>query len=149
MTNSNTILDEEARRIHLETYGSILFCPKRDTLCSFMEGAWLVGCGRTTCILDDPEYQKLKQRQQERRDMLAEEERRHRMEERESEKIRNQTKQERSFIDQKLEEAHRLEEMSQKAFRRNKPNKGHEYFNRAKNLRFEAYNYAKERGIRL
>ena len=140
---------EQARQEHLAKYGSMLYCPERNTLCSFMDGMWMTGCERDGCILDDPNYQALKRKQEAIKEQRMEEERQQKAEERESEQIRNQTKMARSYIDRTLEEAHRMENLSQKAFHRNKPNLGHDYFNRAKHLRFEAYRYAKEHGIRL
>lgn len=42
----------------MQKYGSMLFCPERETLCFYMDGMWVTGCERDGCILDDPEYQK-------------------------------------------------------------------------------------------
>lgn len=129
----------EARQAHLEKYGSIIYCPERDTLCSFMDNAWETGCVRKGgCILDDPEDQALQARIKKR---LQEKERLD-AEERETEHIRN-------HIDRQMREAHRLEKLSREAFRNNRPNEGHELFNKAKFLRFETFEYAKKHGVRI
>lgn len=49
-------LKEEIRRQqerHMKKHGSILFCPERNTICTFMFGAWEIGCQRALCIKDD------------------------------------------------------------------------------------------------
>ena len=142
MTNSMA----EARQAHLEKYGSIIYCPDRDTLCSFMDNAWETGCAREGgCILDDPEDQALQARIKKSR----QEKERLDAEEREAEHIRNQKNEVRNHIDRQMQEVHRLEKMSQEAFRNNRPNKGHELFNKAKFLRFETFEYAKKHGVRI
>ena len=57
---------EAERQQHIEEYGSFLYCPKHGNLCCYMENVWETGegCGRTPCIAEDPEYQKLQEQQQ-------------------------------------------------------------------------------------
>lgn len=50
-------MNEDLRIRRCEQYGSFLYCPKRDTLCF---GRYTdEECKYESCILDDPEYQKL------------------------------------------------------------------------------------------
>ena len=50
-------MNEELRMQRVEQYGSFLYCPLRNTLCF---GRYTDReCGYDSCILDDPEYQKL------------------------------------------------------------------------------------------
>ena len=135
---------EQARQQHIKQYGSMLYCPDRDTLCFEMNDAWISGCRREQCCLDDPEYRALRELQERNRRKTA------RMNEKEPDQtIRNQSKMARSYVDKLLEEANRLEARSQEAFRRNRPNDGHTLFNEAKQKRFKAYEYAEKKGIRL
>ena len=120
----------------------MLYCPERDTLCFEMNDAWISGCRAEKCCLDDPEYIARKER-------ILERNRRPAQEKETEQKIRNQSKMGRSYVDKLFDEAHRLEERSQQAFRRNRPNEGHTLFNEAKQKRFEAYEYAKKKGIRV
>ena len=127
---------EEMRRAyetHLEKYGSILYCPKRKTLCSFMDGAWKDGCQREVCIMDDPEYKRLK------KVIEANRNRHNTPREEKHEGIRNQSGQCSSYVQR--HEIHKLEEESQKAFRRNNPNKGHTLFNEARIKRYKLKEY--------
>lgn len=110
--------NEEARRRHLEQYGSMLYCPERKTLCVFMEGMWGTGCERDLCIIDDPENQKLQRKIEQNRQKQIEAERRHREEER-----------------------------TQEAYRNNDPKKGDELFSKARYRRGELRKYMTERGI--
>ena len=53
-------MNEELRIQRVEQYGSFLYCPVRDTLCF---GRYTDSeCKYDSCILDDPEYQKLQER---------------------------------------------------------------------------------------
>ena len=114
---------DQARQQHLDKYGSMLYCPERNTLCSFMEGMWGTGCEREGCILDDSDYQ--------RQQRLIETNRMHRELDRRAEK-REETKnspapirtQRKTHIDYAWEKIHRLEEQSREAYRRNRPKKG-------------------------
>ena len=128
---------EVARRMHMQQYGSFLYCADRDTLCDCMNAVWKTGrdCRRSPCILDDPEYQKLQQRI-ERNRMLEMENRR---KEEKAEPIRDQRNYIKSHKQQMFDEIHRLEEESAKAFRENKPNLGESLFNKARIMRGELW----------
>ena len=139
---------EEARKEHLEKYGSILYCPERQTLCSFRDGMWMTGCERESCILDDPEYQALMEKQKRFRQKQVEEEQKRRLEEQEAERIRDQRNQIQNYINRQLAEIHRLEEQSQRAYRNNWPKRGDDLFGRARRLRGELRQYMNEHGIR-
>lgn len=127
---------EEERQQHIAQYGSFLFCPEHGNLCSFMEETWNTGCGcgRTPCIIDDPEDIELKKRQAEnRRKRDAEEKLRREAEKKEPPApIRRQTK---SWRDIQVERIQRLEEESEQAYRRNRPRIGEEKLHQAIILR--------------
>lgn len=136
---------EQARQQHIKQYGSMLYCPDRDTLCFEMNDAWISGCQAKKCCLDDPDYIARREKNEKRNQRGTEKSR----EEETAQTIRNQSKMARSYVDKLLEEANRLEARSQEAFRRNRPNDGHTLFNEAKQKRFKAYEYAEKKGIRL
>lgn len=120
---------EKARREHVKRYGSMLYCDKgRSECCSNMDGAWLTGCQRPVCILDDPEDQILQKRIEAKRKLQAAEEKK---KQEEPGPIRNQKNYIQSYKEKMMAEIHRLEEASQEAFHQNKPNLGHTLFNRA------------------
>ena len=139
--------NEEARQRHLKKYGSMLFCPERETLCVFMEGMWGTGCERDLCIIDDPENQKLQRKIEENRQKQIEAERRHREEERTAAPIRDQRNLTKPYIQKEIDEIHQMEERSQEAYRNNDPKKGDELFSRARYRRGELRKYMTERGI--
>lgn len=137
-------LKEEVRRQqkkHLEEHGSILFCPERNTICTFMFGAWEIGCQRVPCIKDDLEDIALQKRIEFKRKM--ETKKSHHDEQ--AAPIRNQTSRIRSFRQQKLDEIHRLEKRSQEAYHDNRPQLGDTLFNRARILRGELKKWEDER----
>lgn len=116
---------EELRRAHIEKYGSFLRCPKRDTICSFMEEA-LCGsgkCERDPCILDDPEYLKLQERIAKNVKRNAERVKREREEEKMNPPapIRTQNKYPEDDMWARIQ---RLEQESREAYKRNKPKIG-------------------------
>lgn len=135
------------REQHLKKYGSMLFCPERNTLCVYMEGMWGTGCERDLCIQDDPENQKLQKKIEENRRKQIERERRHREEEKAAAPIRDQRRQNKPYIQKELDEIHRLEEQSQKAYRNNDPKRGDTLFNKARIRRGELRKYMTDRGI--
>lgn len=121
---------EKARREYVKQHGSMLVCSKgRSERCSFMDGAWLTGCQRPICILDDPEDQILQKRIEANRKL--QEAAPKKREQEEPAQVRNQKNFIQSYKDKMMAEIHRLEEASQKAFHRNNPNLGHTLFNRA------------------
>lgn len=128
---------EAERREHVRKYGSFLFCPKRETICSYMEQKWKTGedCSRTPCILDDPINIKLQKTIEQNRKMNQI------TEEKPQKNIRNQSSQCTSYVQRKRVEIRRLEEESKIAFRRNNPNKGHTLFNEAMIMRQELKKY--------
>lgn len=125
---------------HLKEHGSILFCPERNTICTFMFGAWEIGCQRVPCIKDDMEDIALQKRIEIRR--AAEKRKNH---DEQAAPIRNQTGRIKSYRQQKLDEIHRLEERSQEAYHDNRPQLGDTLFNRARILRGELKKWEDER----
>lgn len=140
MKNDVSLL-EEARQEHMKEHGSMLYCVERDTICAFMQDAWISGCQRSLCILDDPENIALMKRIELKRIENA------RLEKRKDEQaapIRNQTGRTGSYKQRKLEEIHRLEEQSQQAYHNNNPRQGETLFNRAQIMRGELKRWEKE-----
>lgn len=127
---------ESERQQHIEQYGSFLYCPQRDALCSFMEEKWKTGCscGRDECILDDPEYIALKKTQKRNQARIADIQRKRHEEERSAAPIRTQNK---SWRDTCLKRIQRLEEESRQAYRRNRPKLGEWKLHEAMMLRRE------------
>lgn len=137
---------EIARREHLKKYGSMLHCDKgRSKCCSFMYGAWITGCQRPVCILDDEEDQALQKRIEEKRNRRIEEERRHGKREEKAAPIRDQRNRIRSYEQIELAAIHRLEEKSRQAFYNNNPDLGHTLFNRAGIRRQELKKYIEQK----
>ena len=132
---------EAARETHIKMYGSFLYCKERDTLCAFMDGAWETGCKRKTCILDDPDYIALQNRIEHNRKRAAF----RKKEDSQAAPIRNQKNMIRSHERRLLDEIHRLEEDSQKAFRDNRPADGETLFRRAQIMRGELKEYQERR----
>lgn len=114
---------EELRQEHVRKYGSFLHCPERKVLCSFMEEALCKTgvCERQQCILDDPEYQKLKERI--RKKFEENEKKRQQLKEEDEPpiRIRSPRKNPDMYIWAKI---NRLEEESREAYRRNRPKVG-------------------------
>lgn len=135
--------EAEGRRIeHVKRFGSFLYCPKRDIHCSVMEKNIREGteCERKPCLLDDPEVIEMKRRQEQNRKKREAEETQSRWEE--QEKAPATRKSRTSTYEQRMwEKIHRLEEASQRAFRRNDPNRGHTLFNEARMMRYELREY--------
>ena len=124
---------ETKRQQHIEEYGSFLYCPKHGNLCCYMENVWETGenCGRTPCIIEDPQYQMLQARI--RRNVARRDEKKPEKEERPN-NIRRQTK---TWEEQQLEKIDRLEEESRQAYRRNRPKVGEDKLHQAIMLRAE------------
>ena len=125
---------EETRRLeHVKAYGSFLYCPKKDTLCSYQEENVQKGieCARRPCILDDP-------RDIERKKVIAANriaqqiENAKRPKEEPCAPIRSPKKTRR---DPRLELIEKLERESEAAYKRNKPNLGEEKLQKAIMLR--------------
>lgn len=105
-------MNEELRMQRCSQYGSFLYCPDRDTLCF---GRYTdQECCYDSCILDDPEYQKLQERISQNR------------------MKRNAKKEETAFIppsrpkkrtpeSEAWEEIHEKEELARILYRKNKP----------------------------
>lgn len=128
---------EREREEHIQRYGSMLFCPERETLCVYMDGMWATGCEREGCILDDMEYQKLQEVIRKNREEAS---RRQAEAERKAVEAakRNAEKEKRErFIAEKMKEISRIEEMSREAYRRNRPRRGDELFEKARSMRIE------------
>lgn len=126
------VMYENARKKHIEIYGSFLHCPRTGHLCCFMEEQWKTGrkCERTPCILDDPEHQRLQETIRQNMAKRAKE----RPKEEEATQIRRQTK---TWKDLQWEKIHRLEEESARAYRENRPKVGEEKLNQAIRLERE------------
>lgn len=128
---------EEARQKHMAMYdGSMLTCPKHGNTCEHMMGAWITGCQRKPCLLEDPEYIEQQKR-------IRENVRRREAEEKKARRMRKDPDAE--YRRKKMDEITRLEAMSEMAFYRNDPDMGETYFNRAKMLRFELKKWEDER----
>lgn len=128
---------EREREEHMQRYGSMLFCPERETLCVYMDGMWATGCEREGCILDDMEYQKLqevicKNREDSFRRQIETEHKETETSKRNAEKEKRER-----FIAEKMKEIHRIEEMSREAYRSNRPRRGDELFEKARLMRIE------------
>ena len=80
-TKEFPLLSREAR---IELYGSMLYCPRRDTLCLGQDYNGDGHCLMAECVLDDPEYQRRKAAQQDRQRELAEKHERIKKEEKEA-----------------------------------------------------------------
>ena len=117
----------------MQKYGSMLFCPERETLCVYMDGMWATGCEREGCILDDMEYQKLQEVIRKNREEAS---RRQAEAERKAVEAakRNAEKEKRERF---IEEIHKIEEMSREAYRSNRPRRGDELFEKARFMRNE------------
>ena len=120
----------------MQKYGSMLFCPERETLCFYMDGMWVTGCERDGCILDDPEYQK----QQEVIRKNREDSFRRQVEAERKELEAAKMNAERGKREKFIEEIHRIEEMSREAYRNNRPRRGDELFEKARFMRNELNN---------
>lgn len=55
------MMQPKTRKERVAEYGSFLYCPKKDTLCSDMDSDDGI-CVRSVCYLEDPEYIKLQER---------------------------------------------------------------------------------------
>ena len=128
---------EAAREAHIKMYGSFLYCTERDTLCTFMDGAWETGCKRETCILDVPGYIALQNRIEHNRKRAAF----RKKEDSKAAPIRNQKNMIRSHEQRLKDEIRRLEEESQEAFRDSRPADGETLFNRAQIMRGQLKDY--------
>lgn len=127
---------EREREEHMQKYGSMLFCPERETLCFYMDGMWVTGCERDGCILDDPEYQK--QQEVIRKNREDSFRRQVEAERKELEAAKMNAKREKR--ERLIEEIHRIEEMSREAYRSNRPRRGDELFEKARFMRNELNN---------
>ena len=118
----------------MQKYGSMLFCPERETLCFYMDGMWVTGCERRNgCILDDPEYQKQQEVIRKNREDLF----RRQVEAEQKELEVAKMNAERGKREKFIEEIHRIEEMSREAYRNNRPRRGDELFEKARFMRNE------------
>ena len=134
---------EEARQKHVAEYGSMLRCPERGNTCEHMMGAWITGCQRRPCLLDDPKYIEEQKRIRENVRKREEEEKKARAEYRAEKK--KQMDPDVAYRRRKLDEIARLEVMSEAAYYGNDPDMGETYFNRAKMLRFDLKKWEDER----
>lgn len=55
------MMREDIRKKRVEEFGSFLYCPERDTICSFRDTEDGT-CGRTECLHEDIEWLKLQER---------------------------------------------------------------------------------------
>lgn len=60
------MMREDIRKARVEQYGSFLYCPERDTICSFRDTEDGT-CGRAECLHEDIEWLKLQERIEENR----------------------------------------------------------------------------------
>lgn len=107
-------MNEELRMQRVREYGSFLFCPMRNTDCSYRETD--KECGREDgCILDDPEYQELQQTiERNRREQQKQKEKRSAFVPPSRPAARNRKA-------EAWEEIHALEARASELYRKNKP----------------------------
>ncbi len=128
---------EKARREHIEKTGSMLGCERAPSgLCSYMHGAWLTGCKRRPCIVEDPKYIEQQERIEKNRKRNAAIKKR---EELEAQARKEEEK--KSYEQKEMEEIAKLEERSRQAFYRNNPKLGEDLFNKARYRRGELRRY--------
>lgn len=128
---------EREREEHMQKYGSMLFCPERETLCFYMDGMWVTGCERDGCILDDPEYQKQQEVIRKNREDSFRRQVEAERKELEAAKMNAEKEKREKFIAEKMKVIHRIEEMSREAYRNNRPRRGDELFEKARFMRNE------------
>ena len=121
----------------MQKYGSMLFCPERETLCFYMDGMWVTGCERDGCILDDPEYQKQQEVIRKNREDSFRRQVEAERKELEAAKMNAEKEKREKFIAEKMKVIHRIEEMSREAYRSNRPRRGDELFEKARFRRNE------------
>ena len=98
------MMNEDMRMQRVEQFGSFLYCPARDVLCF---GRYTNDeCVYDSCILDDPEYQKLQRTIKENRMKRIEKEVK-------SDKPKSES--------DEWKEIHALEKKAQQLYRNNKP----------------------------
>ena len=125
------------REEHMKKYGSILFCPERETLCFYMDGMWTTGCERDGCILDDPENQRLQEVIRKNREEASRRQAEAERKAVEAAKGNAEKEKRERFIAEKMKEIRRIEDMSREAYRRNRPRRGDELFEKARSMRIE------------
>lgn len=120
---------EDIRIARVKKYGSFLYCPIGDTLCSHMDNEFGV-CPKARCILKDPEYiERQKAIENARKKNAA-----GCVPEKPQTNIRTQTKTRQQIIQEKIE---REEKLAERLYRSNRPNAAMLAHNRAQILRGE------------
>lgn len=139
------MMREDIRKERVAKYGSFLVCPQRDTLCSNMEERWKTGCDCSLkpCILDDPEYIALKEKQKRNMQKRLIEERELLEEEKNAAPIRRQTKTWEELQHRKIA---RLEAESRRAYRKNMTGTGERKLHEAIMMRKELRRREERRG---
>ena len=120
-------MNEELRVQRCRQYGSFLYCPMRDKLCFGRHTDQ--ECKYDSCILDDPEYQKLQR--------TIERNRRRRNEERKEQTafVPPRRSVPRSENQMAWEEVHAIEKQAARLYRKNKPKIADGLMAKAMNMR--------------
>lgn len=110
---------QKTRKERVAEYGSFLYCPDKDTICSAMDNDDGI-CRRTLCYLEDPEYLKRQERIRRNVEANARQEREKRIKENEvpPAAIRRQIKSSAQILEEQIR---RKEEKARRLYRANKP----------------------------
>ena len=123
------MMGEDIRRARVKKYGSVLYCPDRDTLCSFLDNELAI-CPRIQCILDDPEHKALERRI--KRNRIINEKNFVPEEKQTNIRTQNRTKQQTVLDRIKKEEA-----LAERLYKKNRPNAAEAALMRAEILKGE------------
>lgn len=113
------MMQPKTRKERVAEYGSFLYCPKKDTICSEMDNDEGI-CGRQLCHLEDPAYLRLQERIRRNVAENAERERLQRLAEKNEKPapIRRQTKTRTDILEEKIEQK---ESWARHLYKNNKP----------------------------
>lgn len=123
------MMREDIRKRRVEEFGSFLYCPERDTLCSFRDNEMGI-CPRAGCILDDPDYKKLQKRINRNRQINEA----NFVPEEPQTNIRTQNKTKQQIITEKIK---REEALAERMYKKNRPNAAEAALLRAQILKGE------------
>lgn len=123
------MMREDIRRARVEKYGSFLYCPDRDTLCSFLDNELAI-CPRVQCILDDPEHKALERRI--KRNRVINE--KNFVPEEKQTNIRTQNKTKQQTVQERIK---REEALAERLYKKNRPNAAEAALMRARILKGE------------
>lgn len=123
------MMREDIRRARVEKYGSFLYCPDKDTLCSFLDNELAI-CPRIQCILEDPKHQAEQRRIERNRKKNMQ----NYVPEEKQANIRTQNKTRQQTI---LERIQREEALAARLYKKNRPNAAEAALMRARILKGE------------